>query len=164
MSTVTSPQERPGPARRRPPHTDRRTLTQAEPPVTTPPPDDGRTVVRSHPRLQTGPRWRVTFDNGETFVVEGLALVGRRPEPRPGEQVHHLVPLASGDMSVSKTQAQFGPAADGALVVMDRGSTNGSMVVRQGVTRPLAPGKPATVMEGDIVSFGDRQMSVSREA
>lgn len=134
------------------------------PPVTTPPPDDGRTVVRSHPRLQTGPRWRVTFDNGETFVVEGLALVGRRPEPRPGEQVHHLVPLASGDMSVSKTHAQFGPAADGALVVMDRGSTNGSMVVRQGVTRPLAPGKPATVMEGDIVSFGDRQMSVSREA
>ena len=74
----------------------------------------------------------MTFDNGETLVVEGLALVGRRPEPRSGEQVHHLVPLSSSDMSVSKTHAQFGPASDGVLVVMDRGSTNGSMLMRQG--------------------------------
>ena len=58
-------------------------------------------------------RWRVTFDNGETFVVEGLALVGRRPEPRPGEPVRHLVPLPSGDMSLSKTHAQFQVAPDG---------------------------------------------------
>ena len=129
-----------------------------------PPADDGRTVVRAKPGPRTGPRWRVTFDNGETFMVEGLALVGRRPEPRTGEQVHHLVPLSSSDMSVSKTHAQFGPATDGALVVMDRGSTNGSVLVRQGVTRPLAPGKPTTLVEGDTVSFGDRQMTISREA
>ncbi|MCW2833268.1 MAG: hypothetical protein JWN68_1221 [Nocardioides sp.] len=128
------------------------------------PAEDGRTVVRPKAGVPTGPRWRVTFDNGETFVVEGLALVGRRPEPRSGEQVHHLVPLASADMSVSKTHAQFGPATDGVLVVMDRGSTNGSVLVRQGVTKPLAPGKPATLVEGDTVSFGDRQMTVSRES
>jgi pSer/pThr/pTyr-binding forkhead associated (FHA) protein len=67
-------------------------------------------------------------------------------------------------MSVSKTHAQFGPATDGALVVMDRGSTNGSVLVRQGVTRPLPPGKPTTLVEGDIISFGDRQMSIRREA
>ena len=129
------------------------------------PDDDGRTAVRpDRSAAALGPRWRVTFDNGETFVVEGLALVGRRPEPRSGEQVHHLVPLTSEDMSVSKTHAQFGPAADGALVVMDRGSTNGSVLMRQGVSRPLAPGKPATLLDGDTVSFGDRQMSVRREA
>lgn len=145
--------------------------SQAPPqrPSTTPPrsgpDDDGRTVVRSVPGAPpAGPRWRVTFDNGETFVVVGLALVGRRPEPRSGEQVHHLVPLTSADMSVSKTHAQFGPATDGALVVMDRGSTNGSLLIRQGVSRPLAPGKPATLVDGDTVSFGDRQMSVRREA
>ncbi|WP_198016938.1 FHA domain-containing protein, partial [Nocardioides sp. CF8] len=101
---------------------------------------------------------------GESFVVEGLALVGRRPEPRSGEQVHHLVPLTSADMSVSKTHAQFGPAPDGVLVVMDRGSTNGSVLMRQGVSRPLTAGKPATLVDGDVVSFGDRQMSVRREA
>jgi hypothetical protein len=130
-----------------------------------PPADDGRTAVRSVPGgPPTGPRWRVIFDNGETFVVEGLALVGRRPEPRSGEQVQNLVPLTSADMSVSKTHAQFGPASDGVLVVMDRGSTNGSVLIRQGVSRPLTAGKPATLVDGDTVSFGDRQMAVRREA
>lgn len=155
------------------PHPQSQPQPQFQPPPPPPPPpahsqrpraDDGRTVVRPKPGVPAGPRWRVTFDNGETFVVEGLALVGRRPEPRSGEQVHHLVPLASADMSVSKTHAQFGPATDGVLVVMDRGSTNGSVLIRQGVTKPLAPGKPATLVEGDTVSFGDRQMTVSRES
>lgn len=109
-------------------------------------------------------RWRVHFDNGESFVIAGLALVGRRPEARNGEQVAHLVPLASADMSVSKTHAQFGPAPDGTIVVMDRGSTNGTVLVRQGVARQLAPGKPATLLEGDKVVYGDREMTISREA
>ncbi len=47
--------------------------------------------------------------------------------------VHHLVALPSADMSLSKTHAQVGVAPDGALVVMDRGSTNGSVLVRHGV-------------------------------
>lgn len=110
------------------------------------------------------PRWRVTFDTGETFVVEGLALVGRRPEPRPGEQVRHVVPLRSSDMSVSKTHAQFQVAPDGALVVMDRGSTNGTHVVRRGHSRTLSPGRPTTLVEGDAVRFGDRTMQVVKEA
>ena len=111
----------------------------------------------------TPPRWRVHFDNGESFVIAGLALVGRRPEPRSGEQVAHLIPLASADMSVSKTHAQFGPAPDGTIVVMDRGSTNGTLLVRQGVSRQLAPGKPAALVDGDKVVYGDREMVLSRE-
>lgn len=166
-----APQQQPGQhARQQPPPPAQRppsgppTGPPSAPPMR-PPDDDGRTAVRQVPgAAPAGPRWRVTFDNGETFVVEGLALVGRRPEPRSGEQVHHLVPLNSADMSVSKTHAQFGPASDGVLVVMDRGSTNGSVLIRQGVSRPLAPGKPATLVDGDTVSFGDRQMSVRREA
>ena len=47
---------------------------------------------------------------------------------------------------------------------MDRGSTNGSVLVRQGVSRQLAPGKPATLVDGDKVVFGDREMIVTREA
>nr|WP_300049740.1 RDD family protein [uncultured Nocardioides sp.] len=111
----------------------------------------------------TPPRWRVHFDNGESFVIAGLALVGRRPEARSGEQVAHLIPLASADMSVSKTHAQFGPAPDGTIVVMDRGSTNGTVLVRQGVSRQLAPGKPAALVDGDKVVYGDREMLISRE-
>jgi uncharacterized RDD family membrane protein YckC len=124
-----------------------------------------RTVVRgSAPRPAPTARWRVTFDDGHTFVVEGLALVGRRPEGRPGEPVRHLVPLTSSDMSVSKTHAQFQVAPDGVLVVMDRGSTNGSMLVRSGVARELPAGKPTTVLPGDEVRFGDRSMTALREA
>ena len=108
-------------------------------------------------------RWRVAFDTGEEFVVEGLALVGRRPEPRGDEPVRHVVPLRSSDMSVSKTHAQFQVVPDGALVVMDRGSTNGSALVRQGVSRPLTAGRPATLIDGDTVRFGDRSMSVTQE-
>jgi hypothetical protein len=109
-------------------------------------------------------RWRVTFDTGESFVVEGLTLVGRRPEPRAGEPVRHLVALPSGDMSLSKTHAQFQVAPDGVLVVVDRGSTNGTVLVRQGVARELAAGKPTTLLSDDLVRFGDRRMTVVRES
>lgn len=107
--------------------------------------------------------WRVEFDTGEAFVVEGLALVGRRPEPRPGEPVRHVVPLRSTDMSLSKTHAQFQVVPDGALVVMDRGSTNGSVLLRQGVSKPLTAGRPATLLDGDTVRFGDRSMIVTKQ-
>lgn len=96
-------------------------------------------------------------------MVEGLALVGRRPEPRDGEPVRHVVPLRSSDMSLSKTHAQFQVAPDGALVVMDRGSTNGSYVVRRGMSKALTAGRPSTLLPGDEVRFGDRTMTVERD-
>ncbi|HWJ83763.1 MAG TPA: RDD family protein [Nocardioides sp.] len=130
---------------------------RADPPASV----DGPTQVRR----DGGPaaaRWAVAFDTGERFEVLGLALVGRRPEPRPGEPVRHVVPLPSTDMSLSKTHAQFQVAPDGALVVMDRGSTNGSYVVRGGHSKSLAPGRPSTLVDGDVVRFGDRMMTVRR--
>lgn len=137
-----------------------------QPPPSQPPPVQPAPV--QPPQRATGahppPRWRVHFDNGESFVIVGLALVGRRPEPRHGEQVAHLIPLTSADMSVSKTHAQFGPASDGTIVVMDRGSTNGTLLVRQGLSRQLAPGKPASLADGDKVVYGDREMILTREA
>ncbi len=129
----------------------------AAPPVTPPSPVPAADVGSAQSR------WRVAFDTGEVFVVEGLALVGRRPEPRGDEPVRHVVPLRSSDMSVSKTHAQFQVVPDGALVVMDRGSTNGSVLVRQGVSRPLTAGRPATLIDGDTVRFGDRSMTVTQE-
>ncbi|GAA1165570.1 RDD family protein [Nocardioides aquiterrae] len=109
-------------------------------------------------------RWRVSFDSGESFLVEGLTLVGRRPEPRSGEDPGQLVALRSDDMSLSKTHAQLQVVADGVLVVMDRGSTNGTVLLRQGVARDLAAGRPTTLLDGDHVRFGDRIMSVARES
>jgi uncharacterized RDD family membrane protein YckC len=121
-------------------------------PIPPPPPVDRPTA-----------RWTVSFDTGESLVVEGLALVGRRPEGRPGEPVRHLVPLPSKDMSLSKTHAQLQVAPDGTLVVMDRGSTNGSTLVRSGATRELPAGRSTSLLTGDVVRFGDRFMKVYRE-
>ncbi|MFL6130143.1 MAG: RDD family protein [Mycobacteriales bacterium] len=145
----------------------------AEPPAPTPrgprptaPPAGVPTGEGTQPRppLASSPtaRWQVTFDTGEQFEVRGLTLVGRRPESRPGEPVKRLVTLPSDDMSLSKTHAQFQVVPDGALVVMDRGSTNGSLLVRAGVTKRLVGGKPATMRDGDRVRFGDREMRVAR--
>ncbi|MFD7073175.1 RDD family protein [Nocardioides sp. NPDC059952] len=118
----------------------------------------------SAPQPAATARWRVTFDTGQSFVVEGLAIVGRGPEPRPGEEVAHRVALSSSDMSLSKTHAQFQIAADGTLVVMDRGSTNGTTLIRQGAARALGARRPAALVDGDKVKFGDRTMDVVREA
>jgi pSer/pThr/pTyr-binding forkhead associated (FHA) protein len=51
---------------------------------------------------------------------------------------------------------------DGTLVVTDRGSTNGSVLRRQGVAKPLTAGRPATLLAGDVVNLGDRTMTVVR--
>jgi uncharacterized RDD family membrane protein YckC len=116
---------------------------------------------RTRPRPEAA-RWQVTFDTGERFEVRGLTLVGRRPEPRPSEPVKRLVALPSDDMSLSKTHAQFQVVPDGALVVMDRGSTNGSLLVRGGVVKRLTGGRPAALRDGDKVRFGDREMTVAK--
>lgn len=139
---------------------------QRQAPPTPPPPSEvgSGTVARAVPNQPTGYLWRVVFDTGDTMLVAGLGLIGRSPEAHHGEPVKHLVPLPSSDMSLSKTHAQFHLAADGVLVVMDRGSTNGSVLVRQGVARALRPGRPATLLDGDRVRFGDREMRVIREA
>ena len=146
-----------------PPQPAARPMPATPPPA---PPGSAGQPVATQRRADAAPgvaTWRVTFDTGETFVVEGLALVGRRPEPRGGEPVRHLVPLRSTDMSLSKTHAQFQVVPDGVLVVMDRGSTNGSMVIRKGVSKALTAGRPATLIDGDTVRFGDRSMKVIRE-
>jgi len=88
----------------------------------------------------------VGYHRGKLLAPEGY---------RPGEEVRHVVSLPSKDLSLSKTHAQFQVAPDGALVVMDRGSTNGSVLIRKGVTKPLTAGRPATLVDGDTVRFGD---------
>lgn len=109
------------------------------------------------------PPWRIAFDTGESMVVDGPVLLGRDPEARPGEAVHHLVPLRSADLSVSKTHAQLRLTAQGLLVVTDRGSTNGSTLLRQGAARELPAERAITLLAGDRVRFGDREMRVLRE-
>jgi pSer/pThr/pTyr-binding forkhead associated (FHA) protein len=77
--------------------------------------------------------------------------------------VHRVLPLRSRDLTLSKTHAHV-EVVEGVLVVADRGSTNGSVLIRQGVSRDLGEGRPATLLDGDRVRFGDREMRVERES
>jgi uncharacterized RDD family membrane protein YckC len=114
------------------------------------------------PAEASGVAWGVSFDSGERVDVDTLLLVGRSPDPRLGEQGARLVTLPSADLSVSKTHLEVVVAGDGVLVVTDRGSTNGSTLVRQGTPRHLTPGRATTLLEGDVVILGDGRMQVSR--
>ena len=53
-------------------------------------------------------------------------------------------------------------AADGALVVTDRGSPGGTVLIRCGVARRLGVDRPATRLEGDEITIGDRALTVVR--
>ncbi|MEU0314365.1 RDD family protein [Nocardioides sp. NPDC006273] len=170
----SAPTQVPGPVARQTSAPVPPTPTPPAPPAPTPapPPPPVPATMQPAPPAPPAPvpqpavtaRWRVTFDTGQSFVVEGLAIVGRGPEPRPGEEVAHRVALSSSDMSLSKTHAQFQVAADGTLVVMDRGSTNGTTLIRKGAARALGARRPAALVHGDKVKFGDRTMDVVREA
>jgi hypothetical protein len=159
------------------PHVVNLTALRLAPPRRTPEPTEASAVrapalggrprhAAPRPRRQPTGRpagtWVLALDSGERVDVDTLVLVGRSPGPRLGEQGARLVALPSADLSVSKTHVQVVVAADGALVVTDRGSTNGSTLVRQGTPRHLPPGRPATLLEGDVVLLGDRTMRVVR--
>ncbi len=123
-----------------------------------------RPAARATDRVAAGvATWRLGFDTGESLPVEGLLLVGRRPAARPDEPVRQLVTLRSDDLTLSTTHAQLEVVPDGTLVVMDRGSVNGTVLVRAGASRRLAGGTPTTLLDGDTVRFGDRRVTVSRE-
>lgn len=125
-------------------------------------PGTADTVVRARP---SGPRrdWSWTLEaNGRTHEVGAAVLVGRDPRPRPGEPVVEVLVLA--DASVSRTHARVQVARDGALVVVDRGSTNGSALVRGHAVRRLAPGRATTLVDGDRLRLGDTELTVRRRA
>lgn len=82
----------------------------------------------------------VRFDDGSVVRVPVLGLIGRDPEPAPGEHVDALVRLDDPQRLLSKTHAAFGQDADGVWVA-DRGSRNGTQLVSPG---------------GDVVDAGAR--------
>lgn len=133
-------------------------------------PDVSRGQATSRPVAPSRVRpvsWVLALDTGERVVVDTLVLIGGRPEARAGEEGARLVALPSAGATVSETRAQVEVAVvvapDGALVVTDRGSTEGSVLVRRGVWRPLSPGRPTTLLEGDLVILGDRTLTVVRQ-
>lgn len=106
-----------------------------------------------------GTRAVLLLDTGDRIEVRTTTLIGRAPASAPGENAAQLVGLPDETRSVSKTHLAVTPSRRGVLVI-DRGSTNGSGLVRDGAETALSPGQPVEIRAGDTIRFGDRSMLV----
>jgi uncharacterized RDD family membrane protein YckC len=106
--------------------------------------------------------WRAVLDDGREITIDTLVLLGRNPQPRPGEEFAVLIKVVDATRTVSKSHLELGLNSSGVYVV-DRGSTNGSTVTSgSGISRRCAPGDPVQVEPGSVVSFGDHWLEIRR--
>lgn len=106
-----------------------------------------------------GPALALVFDSGLCIPLAPMMLVGRNPAPsRPGDAAAQLLRVDDPTLCVSKTHLAVGMGRAGAWVE-DRGSTNGTDVVRRsGETHRLESGRREVISAGTIVVFGPLTM------
>ncbi len=98
----------------------------------------------------------LTWDDGARMAVYGRTLYGRNPASEDGAVA---VAVRDETLSLSKTHFEVGGDASGAWIV-DRHSTNGTTLVRDGVRIPLVAGVRTVLRPGDVLEFGDRRVTV----
>ncbi|MCL1923568.1 MAG: FHA domain-containing protein [Propionibacteriaceae bacterium] len=91
----------------------------------------------------------LVFDQGERIRVTGPGLIGRNPQSKDSS----LTCTGISDTSISKNHLEYGLDDEG-LWVKDRGSTNGSKLVRGAKKTPLKARKRTHVNVGDAVLIG----------
>lgn len=98
--------------------------------------------------------------DGQTIVVGNGLVLGRWPYSH-SEFNDALEPLILGDPAVSRLHAEVWPTA-GALTVFDKGSHNGTWVVRgaTGKSVKVSSDAPQIVESGDEIRVGDTTLSV----
>ena len=94
------------------------------------------------------------LDTGQRVRLAGPGLIGRNPASL--DPVVTCTAVPDPGWSVSKVHLEYGVEARGPWI-RDRGSTNGSYLVRGGAPpSPLAPGRPVFLEVGDTIQFGQR--------
>jgi hypothetical protein len=106
--------------------------------------------------------WSVTLDDGRVFPLRGPSLIGRDPARLPGEIEADVLAVPDETRTVSKTHVRLDPGSD-AVLVTDRHSTNGVVVITAGVATRCRAGEPMVAGPGSVVRFGDREMQVHKE-
>ncbi len=133
----------------------------AQPPSTPAPPapaapasdeDDVESTRISIP----GHRLVFTWDDGQRVSVSGRTVFGRNPAAEPGAVV---VPVRDETLSLSKTHFEAAAEATGGWV-MDRQSTNGTTIIRDGARIDCPPGQRVPVRLGDAIEIGDRIVTI----
>ncbi|WJM15132.1 RDD family protein [Microbacterium arborescens] len=103
----------------------------------------------------------LTLDSGDTIAVPGGGVVlGRAPATGPDDVDVLPVPVIDHTRSISKTHWAL-LRLDGRVVAVERGSTNGSVLVRGAREQALVPGHPVDLRDGDTIRFGDRSAVVA---
>ncbi|MGH9105681.1 MAG: FHA domain-containing protein [Acidimicrobiales bacterium] len=105
------------------------------------------------------PLGKLTWDNGEVHDLSGAVLVGRdvdNDESVLTGRLMALVPTGQND-SMSRVHAELTPHS-GEVVVVDRGSTNGTFVWDEAskAWQRLVSGEPRTLSSGAVLAFGER--------
>ncbi len=103
-----------------------------------------------------GHRLVFTWDDGQRVTVSGRTVFGRNPEQEPDAVV---VVVRDETRSLSKTHFEAGASPSGGWV-MDRHSTNGTLVVRDGARIACPPGQRMPVRLGDALEIGDRIVTI----
>jgi hypothetical protein len=102
---------------------------------------------------------KLTWDNGEVHQLVGPVLIGRDvagDEAVLSGELAPMVPSGQND-SMSRVHAEL-RAREGELVVVDRGSTNGTFIWDEPAKawQRLAAGEPHVVRTGTVLAFGER--------
>ncbi|MFF1530592.1 RDD family protein [Cellulomonas sp. NPDC058312] len=102
----------------------------------------------------------LVLETGARVEVGGPGLIGRRPVAGTASWTH-LVTVEDPEQSVSSTHLEFRPVPGG-LEVVDRGSTNGTVLVDPaGTPWTLPPAQPAHVTAGWTLVLGNHRIQVT---
>jgi pSer/pThr/pTyr-binding forkhead associated (FHA) protein len=99
----------------------------------------------------------LTWDTGEQVAVYGRTVFGRDPFGGPCA----TVVVRDETLSLSKTHFEVGGGPGSGAWLADRGSRNGTVLVRDGMRRTLPPGQRVPLRDGDRLELGDRRATVS---
>jgi uncharacterized RDD family membrane protein YckC len=103
-----------------------------------------------------GHRLVFTWDDGTRVSVSRRTLFGRNPAPEEGAI---LVPVRDETLSLSKTHFEAAAETSGGWV-LDRHSTNGMTIVRDGQRIACPAGQRVPVRLGDAIEIGDRIVTI----
>jgi hypothetical protein len=112
------------------------------------------------PDVVASPVAKLVLSSGETVHVDRPVLIGRAPEARQiAAEQPRLVTVPSPQQEISSTHLEVRPgsgADHGAAVVVDLGSTNGTVLVQPGLApEDLQAGVAVQVLPGAILDLGD---------
>ena len=103
-----------------------------------------------------GHRLVFTWDDGTRVSVSRRTIFGRNPGPEDGAII---VSVRDETLSLSKTHFEAAAEASGGWV-LDRHSTNGMTIVRDGQRIACPAGQRVPVRLGDAIEIGDRIVTI----